>query len=85
MFQWSTYTGLISDQDDDKIKPVLDWSAKPEDFTFDDRRGDRIDTGSSWLSGFLGTDKSIKQDAASLCNLSVRLKKMEPQGNNGIE
>jgi hypothetical protein len=63
-----------SDQNNDKIKPVLDWSANPEDFIFNDRRGDRIDAGSSWLSGFIGTDKSIKQDAVTLCNLSVTLK-----------
>lgn len=36
MFQWASYSSLASDQDDDKIKPVLDWSANPEDFIFDD-------------------------------------------------
>lgn len=75
MFQWSSYTGLASDQDDDKIKPVLDWSADPEDFIFDDGEGDWNDAGSGWLAGFLGTDKTTSQDAASLCNLSVSLNK----------
>ncbi len=73
MFQWSTYTGQTSDQDDDKIKPVLDWSANPEDFIFDDGDGDWSDAGSSWLAGFLGTDKTTSPDAAALCNLSVTL------------
>jgi hypothetical protein len=76
-----------SDQDDDKIKPVLDWTAKPEDFIFNDGGGvnKKHDAGSSWLAGFIGAERKTSQDAASLCNLSVTLKKMELQGNNGIE
>ncbi len=77
--QWTAYSDLnpASDPDDDpiKIKPVMDWSAHPDDFLFDDGASAWSDTGSSasWLTGFLGTDKATSQDAASLCNLSVRL------------
>ena len=73
--QWSAYSDLnpASDQDDDPIKPVLDWSAQPDDFLFDDGASAWSDGGSSWLSGFLGTDKTTMLDAASLSNLSVIL------------
>jgi len=75
--QWSAYSDLNqdSDQDDDPIKPVLDWSAQPDDFLFDDGASAWSDGGSSWLSGFLGTDKTTMLDAASLSNLSVSLSK----------
>ncbi len=75
--QWSAYSDLnpASDQDDDPIKPVLDWSAQPDDFLFDDGASAWSDAGSSWLSGFLGTDKTTMPDAASLSNLSVILAK----------
>ena len=79
MPQWTAYSDLNtdSDQDNDKIKPVVDWSAQPEDFLFDDGANDWSDGGtrSSWLTGFLGTDKIPMPDAASLSNLSVRLAK----------
>ena len=63
------------DDDPIKIKPVMDWSAHPDDFLFDDGASDWSDGGSSWLTGFLGTDKIPMPDAASLSNLSVSLAK----------
>ncbi|WP_162084669.1 tandem-95 repeat protein [Sulfuriferula nivalis] len=79
MQQWSTFIDLNNDTDSepdqDRIKPVLDWRANPEDFIFDDGEGDRKDARSSWLTGFLGADKTTGQDAATLCNLSVSLNK----------
>lgn len=69
MLPWSSFTGLNNDsgQDDDKaqINPVMDWSAKPENFIFDDENGVGYYAGSGWLSGFLGVGDTSNQDAAS--------------------
>lgn len=77
MLQWSSFTGLTSDQDGDdvQINPVMDFSANPEDFIFDDGNCVGYDAGSGCLSGFLGVGNTGNQDAASLCNLSVTLTK----------
>ncbi len=59
---------------EDKIR--VDWNFRPGAIFGDEVRKDN--PGSSWLIGFLGLEKKPKPTAASLCNLSVRLKKESP-------